>query len=380
MQFREVVGQQAAKNGIIYAAISGKLPHAMLLLGREGTGGLPLALAVAQYLFCERPTETDSCGSCPACGRMARLEHPDLHLSYPVIKPEKVKSEHLTADVFGKDFRKFVHHNAYDTIYNWLQAIDAGNKQGNIPAAECRNIIEKLSFKPFEGDKKVLILWGAEYLDKEGNMLLKLIEEPPAGTHMIFISSLAEEILPTILSRVQTVRLPPLSNDEIITALQEKGIAGDARSASLAAINAEGSFGEALQLAAGGGDDLFPQFRDWFNAIYTGKGIFLTTFADTLSKQGRESARAFLQYATHLLQAALVQHYAPGAPLHFPAEEAGFIRRLANHKSTSVESISAMSEALAHTAHSIEGNANAKIQLHALGIQLARIVREPVAA
>lgn len=375
MRFREVVGQQSAKEGVLHAVHSGKLPHALLLLGRDGVGGLPLALAIAQYLFCENPTNADSCGHCPGCRKTTRLEHPDLHLSYPVIKPEKVKSENLTADVFGKEFRKFVHHNAYDSIYNWLQTIDAGNKQGNIPAAECRSIIEKLSFKAFEGDRKVLILWGAEYLDKEGNMLLKLIEEPPAGTHMIFIGSQAEEILPTILSRVQTVRLPPLHNNEIIAALQEKGIAGDARSASLAAINAEGSFGEALRLAEGGGEDLFPQFRDWFNAIYTGKGIFLTGFSEQLSKQGREAAKAFLQYATHLLQAALVQHYAAGAPLPFPAEEADFIRRLAAHKTTSVEGISAMSEAIAQTAHCIEGNANAKLQLHALGIQLMRIAR-----
>ncbi len=378
MQFRDVVGQQAAKAGILHAVQSGKLPHALLLLGREGTGGIPLALALAQYLFCENPSKEDSCGHCPACRKVVRLEHADLHFSYPLIKPERIKGDNLTAEVFGKDFRKFIHQNAYDNLYNWLQYIEAGNKQGNIPAAECRSIIEKLNLKPFEGDKKVLILWGAEYLQKEGNMLLKLIEEPPAGTHLIFIGSEAEEILPTILSRVQTIRLPPLRMEDISGALQQKGIAQDARSASLAAINAEGSFSEAIRLAEGGGEDLFPQFRDWFNALYTGKGIFLTSFAEQLSKQGREGAKAFLQYAMHLLQAALVQHYAPGAPLPFPAEEADFIRRLAGHKSTGVESISAMSEALAHTAHCIEGNANAKIQLHALSIQLMRIARGQV--
>ncbi len=375
MQFQQVVGQQKAKTGILHAAHVGRLPHAILLLGQEGVGALPLALALAQYLFCENPGETDSCGHCPGCRKVTRLEHPDLHFSYPLIKPEKIKGDNLTADVFAKEFRKFVLHNPYDTLYNWLQAMDAGNKQGNITAAECRKIIEKLSLKPFEGERKILLLWGAEYLQKEGNMLLKLIEEPPAGTHLIFIGSQTENILATILSRVQTIRLPPLSPNEISTALRQKGIAMDERSAGLAAINAEGSFAEAMQLAQGGGEDFFPTFRDWFNALYTGQGIAVTRFADETSKKGREGVKALLQYATHLLQAALVQHYAPGTPLHFPAEEAAFVKKLAAHKATNAESIAAMNEAIADTIHRIAGNVNGKIQFHALSIQLMRIVR-----
>ncbi len=376
MQFQEVIGQQAAKEGILQAIHSGRLPHALLLLERSGTGGLPMALATAQYLFCEQPHETDSCGQCSGCRKVSRMEHPDLHFSYPFIKPEKVKSESLTADFFTAEFRKFVQAGPYQSIYDWLQALEAGNKQGNINVAECENIIRKISLKSFEGGKKVLILWGAEYLDREGNRLLKLIEEPPADTHLIFVSSHLEGILSTILSRVQTVRLPPIPVPELIAGLQQKGLAEDARSASLAAITAEGSFADAVRLASGTEEDLFPEFRNWFNAIFTQKGLLLTAFAEQLSKKGREMIKDFLSYATHLLQAALLHHYAPEAPVLLPAEEGDFIRRLARHKSIDAERIAAMSEAMATANYRISGNASSKIVLHALGIQLSRIVHQ----
>jgi DNA polymerase-3 subunit delta' len=376
MQFQQVIGQQGAKDGILQAIHSGRLPHALLLLERPGTGGLPMALATAQYLFCEQPHPTDSCGHCAGCRKVTKMEHPDLHFSYPFIKPEKVKSENLTADFFTAAFRKFVQADPYQSIYDWLQALDAGNKQGNINVAECENIIRKISLKAFEGGKKVLILWGTEYLDREGNRLLKLIEEPPADTHLIFVSSDREGILATILSRVQTVRLPPIPVPELIAGLQEKGLTDDARSASLAAITAEGSFADAIRLAGGTEEDLFPEFRNWFNAIFTQKGLLLSTFAEQQSKKGREMIKDFLSYATHLLQAALLHQYAPDAPVLLPVEEGDFIRRLARHTSMDAERIAAMSEAMATANYRISGNASSKIVLHALGIQLSRIVHQ----
>ncbi|RYD51518.1 MAG: DNA polymerase III subunit delta' [Sphingobacteriales bacterium] len=374
MQFQEIIGQQRAKEGILHAIQAGRFPHAMLLAERPGTGGLPMALAIAQYLFCEQPNPTDSCGQCTGCRKVTRMEHPDLHFSYPFIKPEKVKSENLTADFFTAEFRKFVQASPYSAVYDWLQVLEAGNKQGNINVAECDNIIRKISFKPFEGGKKVLILWGADYLHQEGNRLLKMIEEPPADTHLIFVSSHPEGILATILSRVQTVRLPPLTVPELIAGLQQQGLVEDTRSASLAAITAEGSFAEAIRLANGAEQDLFPDFRNWFNAIFTNKGLVLTAFAEQLSKKGREMIKDFLSYSNHLLQAALLHHYAPDAPVLLPAEEGDFIRRLAQHKSIDAERIAALSESIATASHRISGNASSKIVLHGLGIQLSRIV------
>ena len=374
MLFSEVIGQQSVKQGLIHARQSGRFPHGVLFLGREGAGGLPLALALSQYLLCENPGATDACSSCPSCRRAHKLEHADLHLSFPAIRTDKPKREALSRN-YIEDFRKFVKHNHYNGVYEWLQELGADNKQGNITADECREIIESLSLKSYEGGAKVLVLWMAEYLQKSGNILLKLIEEPPANTFLIFVAEAEEEILPTILSRLQIIRLPPLSAAEIAGGLFAQGKAEDERSAQLAAVLAEGSYKEALRLIAGGANDLFPQFRNWFNAVFTNNGVQLGRFADTLSKEGREGIKDFLKYAQHLLQIALRQHYLPQETPHLPAEEAQFVKKLAQHPVASANSIGAMSEVLSDTFYQIERNANPKIVLHGAGIKMVRAIK-----
>ena len=372
MLFRDVVGQDAAKRGLLQAYHSDKLPHAVLLLGPEGSGGLSLALAMAQYLFCESPTESDSCGVCPGCRKASQLEHPDLHLSFPSLKIEKTAAlsrNYLTG------FRKFFHEQPYGTTYDWLQALGAENKQGNLTAEECREIIESLTLKSYEGGRKVLVLWRPEYLEKEGNILLKIIEEPPAGTVMFFVAEEAEDILPTLLSRMQTVRLPPLSVEEIAQGLLAQDITDDNRAAQIAALAAGGSYAEALRLVQGGGEDLFSIFRNWFNAIFKNQGPQLTKFADDAAKGGRESIKAFLQYAIHLLESALRSRYAPGMPAGLPPEEANFVQRLAAQPASDYETLTAMAKAIADAQYKVERNAHAKITLHALGIELSRMAR-----
>ncbi len=374
MLFSEVIGQHSAKEGLLHARQSGRFPHGLLLLGREGTGGLPLALAMAQYILCEQPGLTDACGSCPSCRRTGKMEHADLHFSFPAIRTDKPKREALSRNYIA-DFRKFVKENPYNGVFEWLQELGADNKQGNITADECREIIETLNLKSYEGGAKVLVLWMAEYLQKSGNILLKLIEEPPADTFLIFVAESEEEILPTILSRLQIVRLPPLPPAAITAGLLATGKAEDARSAQLAAVTAEGSFKEALRLVAGGANDLFPQFRNWFNAVFTNNGVQLGRFAEILSKEGREGIKDFLKYAQHLLQIALRQHYLPHETPHLPVEEAQFVKKLAQHPVASADSIGAMSEVLSDTFYQVERNANAKIVLHGAGLKLVGAIK-----
>ena len=375
MLFSEVIGQQRAKEGLIHARQSGRFPHGLLLLGREGAGGLPLALALSQYLLCEAPGNEDACGQCPSCRRAHKLEHADLHFSFPAIRTDKPKREALSRN-YIEDFRKFVKANPYNGVYEWLQELGADNKQGNITAEECREIIGELSLKSYEGGAKILVLWMAEYLQKSGNILLKLIEEPPANTFLVFVAEAEEEILPTILSRLQIVRLPPLTPTEIALGLLKQGAAEDERSAQLAGVTAEGSYKEALRLVGGGTNDLFPPFRNWFNAVFTNNGVQLGRFADTLSKEGREGIKDFLKYAQHLLQIALRQHYLPQEAPHLPAEEAQFVKKLAQHPVASADSIGAMSEVLSDTYYQVERNANAKIVLHGAGIKMVRAIKE----
>lgn len=371
MRFADVPAQAPAKAALLAMVDSGRLPHALLLLGQEGTGGLPMGLALAQYLFCTARTEGDACGHCADCSKVQRLEHPDLHLSFPAIPPatgKKALSRH-----YLQEFRDFVKQTPWGTTVDWLAAISSEGKAGNIPAEESREIIEALSLKSYEGGRKVLLLWRPEYLGKEGNILLKLIEEPPAGTVIVFVAENTEDILPTILSRVQAVRLAPIPAPDLADALARQAGADPRRAATLAAM-AAGSYTEALRLLRHPERELFADFRPWMLAVFKNWGLELARAADDLSKDGREGIRAFLEYAVHLLGVVVRHRHAPGLPLALPPDEAKFVQDLARNP-ISHEAIARMTDAIGETAYRVERNANSKAQLLALGIQLSRIVQ-----
>jgi DNA polymerase III subunit delta' len=369
LTFSNVVGQQAAKEGLLKMWRSNVFPHALLLTGAEGTGGLPLALATAQYIFCENRTDTDSCGKCAGCSKTARMEHADLHFSFPSITGKGTKAN---SKLFLQDFREFVHQTPYGTTYDWLQYINAENKQGNITAEECREIIEILYLKSYEGGKKILIMWRPEYLGKEGNILLKLIEEPPADTIMIFVAESKENILATIQSRTQEVRLAPIAAADIAEALSTRSLA-DPRMSSQVAHLAMGSFAEALRLLRHADNDLFPEVRQLFNVLFTNNGVGISKFAEEWSKVGREQQKNLLHYVIQLMEHTIKAKYSPHSPIPLPDVEADFVRRLAA-KNLSLDATSKFIASISETIYFIERNAHSKTQLHALLIRLQFII------
>ena len=370
MQLRNVVGQQAAKNGLLKMWHNNVLPHAMLLAGGEGTGGLPMALALAQYIFCENKSESDSCGKCAGCSKAMKLEHADLHISFPSISPKpgtKAMSRH-----YIQEFREFIHQSPYGTTYDWLQHINAENKQGNITAEECREIIDTLNLKSYEGGKKVLLMWRPEYLGKEGNILLKLIEEPPQDTIMIFVAENTEDILPTILSRTQEIRMAPISAADIAEALSTRSLA-DPRRASQIAHMAMGSYTEALRLVRNSENDLFEDVRQLFLSLFAKNGLGISKFADEWSKAGREQQKNILNYTIQLLEQSIRLRYRPDSIIELPESESKLIRYLASSK-ISFEGFQQMVSAVSDTIFYIERNAHSKTQLHALGIRMQYII------
>ncbi len=374
MQFSNVVGQQGAKQGLLNMWQGGHFPHALLLCGNEGTGGLVLALALAQYIFCENKTENDACGQCPNCGKVAKMEHADLHLSFPTIPPKpgvKAMSRH-----FLKDFREYVLQTPYGTTYDWLQFINAENKQGNITAEECREIIDTLNLKSYEGGKKVQVIWRPEYLGKEGNILLKLIEEPPADTIMLFVAENTEDILPTILSRTQIVRLAPIPEQDIANALMQRRLADDRKAAQIAHLS-QGSFTEALRLVQHAQNDLFPEVRNYFNAVFTNNGIAITKFSEEWSKAGREQQKNFLNYIVQLLEQTIRVRYLPQVPPALPPEEAQFVQKLAAMQ-VPLDVFANMVKLITDTIYYIERNAHSKTQLHTMSIKMVYTVQNKV--
>ena len=400
MQFQSITGQKETKEQLVQMVQHNRLSHALLFLGKEGSGALQLALAFAQYIVCSpQPKEVDlfaaaepqttnhkpqtkdndSCGQCPACTKANQLIHPDIHFSYPVIT-KKTGEKPISTD-FIKEWREFIATNPYGNVYDWLQFIGTENKQGNITAHECNDIIRKLNLKSFESEYKILIMWMPEFLGKEGNKLLKLIEEPPPNTLFILVAENEDLILPTILSRTQLVKIPMLSNLEVEAALELNAGVKIEKAQQIAAL-AEGNYREALQLLQHADDDWELMLREWLNAIIRTGPVAQVKWIDDTAKLGREKQKQFLKYFIHLLEEAVRlrvigttdnEQRATNLPSVASAKEGNdFALRL--NKLCNLSQQEAIITELDKASYYIERNANAKMLFHALSIRLYHII------
>jgi len=396
MQFQSITGQKETKEQLVQLIRHNRLSHALLFLGKEGSGALQLAMAFAQYIVCEKvngrqtksaaepslfgepeppatnhqlQTFNDSCGECPACKKANELIHPDIHFSYPVI-PRKSGDKPISTD-YIKEWREFVKQNPYGNVYDWLQFIGAENKQGNITATECNDINRIMSLKSFESEYKILVMWLPEFLGKEGNKLLKLIEEPPPNTLFIFVAENEAQILPTILSRTQLVKIPRLTNLEVEAALElHEGVSID-KARQVAAVS-EGNFREALGMLQHAEDDWQQLLREWLNAILKTGPVAQVKWIDDAAKLGREKQKQFLKYFIHLLEQALRVRAMPSTVSHDLSTDHDFALRL--NKICSIGQQEAIINELDKASYYIERNANAKMLFHALSIKLYHII------
>jgi DNA polymerase-3 subunit delta' len=376
MSFAKVIGQSPVKQTLVEMVQSNRLSHALLFLGHEGSGALPMSLAFAQYIVCEKTNgkgqaTADACGICPSCVKASQLIHPDIHYCYPVI-PKKAGDKPVSAD-YSSEWREFIGQYPYGNAYDWLQFIGAENKQGNITAQECNEILHKLSLKSFESGYKILILWMPEYLGNEGNKLLKLIEEPPPDTLFLLVAENESLILPTILSRTQLVKIPLPETADIEKALEtrEKLSAEQARQI---AVLCEGNYHEALQLIRHADDDWQGVLREWLNAILKTGPVAQVKWIEEISKSGRERQKQFLRYFNHLLEQAVRLRYIDPAQLPIPDGEKDIALRL--NKIADIGQQRAIITELDNAAYYIERNAHAKMLFHALTIKLYHILAE----
>lgn len=392
MRFSSIIGQNSVKEKLVSLVLQNRLSHALLFLGKEGVGSLSLAMALAQYLLCEKVKRglnpvvedslfgsstpevdfsklQDSCGECAACIKAEQLAHPDIHFSYPVV-PRKAGDKPVSTDYIS-EWRSFVQEQPYGNAYDWLQFIGAENKQGNITAAECNEIIRKLNLKSFESGFKVLILWLPEYLGNEGNKLLKLIEEPPADTLFILVAENESLILQTILSRTQLVKIPALEAADMAISLEKDYQLSQERAQQIASFS-NGNFREALHLLKEGEHDWQGLLRDWLNAILKNGPIAQVQWIDEISKLGREKQKQFLRYFTHLLEQAIRIQALGTENVFLPEQEKDFSIRL--NKIAGFEQQEAIIKVLDDTAYHIERNANTKMLFHAVTIKIYHIL------
>lgn len=325
MQFREVIGLDQVKQTLMTNAREGRVSHAQLFLGEEGSGNLPMALAYATYLFCENKQETDSCGECPSCLKIGKLAHPDLHFSFPFVATEGANS---TSKDYLDIWRQAIESNAYMGFAEWLEFLGAENKQAVINKAEGSEIITRVSLKAYEGGYKISLIWMPETLNiASSNVLLKIIEEPPANTVFLFVSAHADQILPTILSRTQLVKINKLPAETLAAALEEKFGLAHEQAISLA-ISSEGNFLEAShQLQKTDADQLtFEHFRNWMRMLYKKDVSSLTGWVDETATLGREKIKQFIQYALFISRQCILRHYLGDERLAVRGAEFEFVK------------------------------------------------------
>lgn len=393
--FQDIIGQREIKQQLVEMVQHNRLSHALLFLGKEGNGSLQLAIALAQYITCEqaavhnpqsavrqslfgddtndlRLMTNESCGICASCIKAQQLIHPDIHFSYPVVT-KKSGSPPVSADYIS-EWREFIKLYPYGNVYDWLQFIGAENKQGNITAQECNDIIRKLNLKSFESEYKILIMWMPEYLGNEGNKLLKLIEEPPPNTLFVLVGENESLILPTIASRCQLIKIPSLETTEVEKSLK-MGNKVSADVARQAAMVSEGNYRDALLLVQHSEDDWQSLLREWLNAILKTGPVAQTKWVEEISRLGREKQKQFLRYFNHLLEQA-IRYKLMGENIYLAENEADFANRL--NRIADIGQQQAIINELDQAVYYIERNANAKILFHALTIKLYHIIQDKI--
>ncbi len=406
MLFKDVIGQADVKQHLVEMVSQNRLSHALLFLGKEGSGALPLATAFAQFVSLlpvqkstkqeeslfggieevekKLPATPDEADvwmvKQPSFGKAQGLVHPDIHFSYPVIKKTPKSDEKPISTDWIAEWRDFIIQSPYGNIFDWLQFIHAENKQGNISAQECNDILQKLNLKSFESGFKILLIWMPEYLGKEGNRLLKFIEEPPPNTLFLLVAENESKMLSTILSRCQLVKIPAIDYASVEKALVDRCKLSEEEAKRTANISA-GNYREALQIWQHTDEDYHHLLREWLNATLMGQTVVQVKVIEEIARLGRENQKQFLRYFTHLLECAIrlqVINDEESIRLRktFSKAEIEFVPRL--NKVMKPEQQQAISEELDKAAYYIERNANAKILFHALTIKMFHIVKNNV--
>lgn len=377
MEFSKILGQEYIKNHLTKSADLGRIPHAQLFVGPEGSGTLPMAIAYSRYVLCN--TKEGINESCSL--KFQKLSHPDLHFIYPTVTTEEVKVKPKSID-FITDWRQFVLDNSYGGLFDWYAKLGVQNKQGEIRVDDAQEILKSLSLKSYEGGHKIMIIWMADKMNiAASNKLLKLLEEPPEKTVFILISENEEDIIQTIRSRCQITHFNGLSEQLIADALiKNKQI--EPKTALKIAHQSQGNYNKALHLL--NADDEASPFEQWFvtwvRAAFKAKGNAaaiqdLIEWSEQIAALGRETQKKFLQFCIEMFRQALLLNYEAKELVYIETKVEKF--KLENFAPfVNGNNISEIFKELSDAMYHIERNGNAKIILTDLSIKLTRLIHK----
>ena len=381
MQFSEILGQEHLKSHLTKSADLGRIPHAQLFIGPEGSGTLPMAIAYAQYIILGQQSGKNSVYNATSSISFQNNSHPDLHFVYPTVSTEEVKTKPKSID-FIVEWREFLTINPYGSLFDWYQTLGVKNKQGEIRVDDAQEILKTLALKSYEGGYKVMIVWMADKLNiAASNKLLKLLEEPTERTVFILISENEEEIIQTIRSRCQVLNFTALSETIIAEALvSKKNI--ELKMALNIAHQAQGNFNKALQLLKPDSESVFFEkwFVEWVRAAFRAKGNAaaiqdLIQWSEQIAGLGRETQKKFLHFCIEMFRQALLLNYQTNALVYMETQVDKF--KLENFAPfVNGNNINDIFKELSDAMYHIERNGNAKIILTDLSIKLTRLIHK----
>jgi len=367
MRFSDIPGLQEEKKRLISFFKSGKIHHALLFFGKEGSGNLPLSLAFATYLNCDKKIENDSCGDCPSCNMMQKLIHPDLHLIFPVASSPKITKE-VVSDKFLESWRISFTENPYMNINDWFEICGIENKKPNISKEEAKNIIKKLSLKPFQSKQKINLIWLPEYMhNSTANALLKIFEEPPGDTLFFLVSNNYQKLLKTIISRVQMFKV---NNFEPVDIKKYLGKYDDSSEQEIdsAIFLSDSSINAAEKILLNSEDDNLSFLKDWLRNCYSENFLEINKKMEWFNNLSKMSKRAFLHYSLKLMREALVSKIETSL-VKVSAEEEKFINNF--KKTLDKDSLADIILLFDKSISNLDGNANPKILFLNLSIKLS---------
>ena len=379
MYFKEILGQEKLKKLLMQSIRESTVPHAQLFFGPKGSANLALALAFAQYVACKNKQQDDACGTCTSCVKHLKFVHPDLHFVFPVATTSNVKTKPLSKN-FLSEWRSLLHENPYFSLFDWLKHIGVENKQGLISVEESVHVLKDLSLKPYESETRIMLIWMPEKMNiQAANKLLKIIEEPPQKTLFLLVAKSTENMLATILSRTQLLKVPRHSDQEVFNFLKNRGV--KQAKAKMISNLVDGNLNEALQLVGQEEDSEqnVLNFVQWmrlcFSALQVKDIDKLVQWSEMMAKAGRENQKSFLMFVSNVMRDALLKNYGVEKMMKMNVSGHNFtMEKFAPfiHAENCMEIISELNMAQLH----IERNANPKILFLDTSFKIARLLHK----
>lgn len=379
MYFKDVLGQEKLKMLLMQSVREGTVPHAQLFFGPRGSANLALALAFAQYVACANKQQYDACGTCSSCVKHLKFVHPDLHFVFPVATTSNVKTKPVSKN-FLSEWRSLLDENPYFSLFDWLKQIGVGNKQGIISVEESSHILKDLSLKPYESETRIMLIWMPEKMNiQAANKLLKIIEEPPQKTLFLLVTESTENMLATVLSRTQLLKVPRHSDEEVLNYLMNRGV--EQVRAKMISNLVDGNINDALQLVeyVEDSEQNALNFVQWvrlcFSALQVKDINKLVQWSEMMAKLGRESQKSFLLFASNVMRDALMKNYGVEKMMKMNVSGHNFtMEKFAPfiHADNCMEIISELNLAQLH----IERNANPKILFLDTSFKIARLLHK----